>query len=775
MVATEAPGEARLRASTFCSRGQARVPSLRTRERASELCALARSWRPAPAPWLVLLGACAALLLGVARARAEVPLAVEQHMAGIRLGRHMALLEDPDSRLSLADLQRPEVASRFVPAREEAPGMGLTRSSFWLRFTVANASDRARPWLLEFAYPHLDYINLYVPRADGGHDLRKGGDFQPFSQRDLNYRNVVFTLEAPPRSELTYFARVQTSGSLNLPLVAWTTFAFVDHQNYENAGFWLFYGVLLVMAAYNFALFLFLRQGEYMYYVLYNLSLLLFQFTLHGHTFQYLLPNGIWLANHILPFSIGVNFLWATLFLQTYLNLRVTDVRGYRLMRVVAWIAGVLSVFGLFGPYAWSIRVLVLCTFGMAVNSLFVVIPLARRGLRQAQLFILSWGALVGGVMIYLLKTLGLLPSSIITDWGIEIGAGMEVVLLSLALADRINLMRANLSELNAQLSQNVSDLKRALDQAEAGTRAKSEFLATVSHELRTPLNTIINIPQGLLRKFPTLETATCENCDSIFELEEGDTILPATPCPECGASNSLSAGSTTRFDGEPDAIARHLKHIERSGRHLLQMVNGILDFSKFEAGKLGLSLDSVDVGELLSETVEPLGELASGAGVQLQIDPNSAGGTLRGDPLRLRQVLINLIGNAIKFSDGRGTVTVSAQREGADYVFAVRDEGIGIAEHDRQRIFQTFEQVDRGDTRKYGGTGLGLAICKALVHMHEGEIWVESELGAGSVFRFRVPVAGPKRSVGLGPSLPRGPVSLENEAGVALGRESAP
>lgn len=688
----------------------------------------------------------------------------------------MALLEDPDAQLELADVQRPEHARRFVPAQAPAPGLGLTRSAYWLRFTVQNRAGAPRPWLLEFAYPHLDYINLYVPRPDGGYDLRKAGDYYPFSRRDLNFRNVVFTLEAPARSELTYFARVQTSGSLNLPLVAWTTFPFVDHQNYENAGFWLFYGVLIVMAAYNFALFMFLRQGEYAYYVLYNISLLLFQFTLHGHTFQYLLPNSIWLANHVLPLSMGVNFLWATLFLIAYLNLRTTDLRGYKLMRVVAWASGALSVFGLLAPYAVSIRVLVVCTFAMTVNSLYLVIPLARRGLRQARLFILSWGALVGGVMIYLLKTLGLFPSNFITEWGIEIGAGMEVVLLSLALADRINVMRANLAALNTQLSQNVSELKQALDQAEAGTRAKTEFLATVSHELRTPLNTIINIPQGLLRKFPTLETATCENCESIFELEEGDTILPATPCPECGAIGRLTGGATTRFVGEPEAIARHLKHIERSGRHLLQMVNGILDFSKFEAGKLGLSLEAVDVAELIADTVEPLGELAASAGVQLKIDPLSETGTLRGDALRLRQVLINLIGNAIKFSNGRGTVGVGARRDGPDYVFSVRDEGIGIAEQDCVRIFQTFEQVDRGDTRKYGGTGLGLAICKALVQMHEGEIWVESELGAGSVFRFRVPVAGPARAVGLGPSLPRGPsASLENEAALVLGRESAP
>jgi signal transduction histidine kinase len=728
--------------------------------------------------WLTLLGLCFGLALIEARARADLPFTIEARMDGARFGQHLAIFEDPSASLSFEQIQTPGYARRFVPAPNDAPGFGFKESVFWLRFAVHNPSSEMRPWLLELAYPHLDHITLYAQRADGSFSQREAGDLLPFSQRDVDYRNFVFALEAGPHAQLTYYIRIQTSSSVNLPLVAWTTLTFLSHNGHETAGFWLFYGILIIMAAYNFTLFLFLRQSEYLYYVLYNLSLLLFEFTLHGHTFQYLLPNRFWLANHILPFSIGINFLWTTLFLQTYLGLRTNYPRSHRFTQGLAWAAGLISLFGLLAPYALSIRVLVVATLIMTVASMVLAIPLAHQGMRQARLFIVAWTALVGGVLVYVFKAVGFFPSNFITEWGIQIGASMEVVLLSLALADRINIMRANLSELNAQLSNNVSELRLALEQAEAGTRAKTEFLATVSHELRTPLNTIINIPEGLLHKFTKVEAACCENCASMFELEPGETISTQSPCPECGALGALSCESTTRFVGEPATVARHLKHIERSGRHLLQMVNGILDFSKVEAGKLELSVNEVHVGELLSETVEPLCELAASSRVRLVIDPDSESGVISADALRLKQVLINLIGNAIKFSDHRGTITVGAAREGEQYVFSVRDQGIGIGSDDCERIFQSFEQVHRGDTRKYGGTGLGLSICKALVAMHDGRIWVESKLGEGSVFRFSVPIHGPKQRAASGKALPRTAPrpSFETKASLAeLGRESLP
>ena len=184
---------------------------------------------------------------------------------------------------------------------------------------------------------------------------------------------------------------------------------------------------------------------------------------------------------------------------------------------------------------------------------------------------------------------------------------------------------------------------------------------------------------------------------------------------------------------GAPDQLVKHLSHIERSGKHLLQMVSGILDLSKMDAGRFEVSLGQVDVQLLLKDATEPLVELARKTGVGLELSPYEGEPELLGDGLRLKQVLINLIGNAIKFSAGRGSDPVRVRRKRRAHVrFSVSDQGIGIAPENREKIFRSFEQVDQGDTRRYGGTGLGLSISKSLVELHGGEIGVESVARSG-------------------------------------------
>jgi two-component system, sensor histidine kinase LadS len=688
---------------------------------------------------------CLALLV-TRTAHAQKPLVLEDQLAGVRLGHYVQVFEDKSGTLDITQVSAQALANQWRPTGSDAPGFGMSQSAFWLRLTVDNPAPRNRDWMLEVAYAQLDRIALYTP-TENGFAKREAGDMVPFAARDVAYHHVVFAIAEPAHSQRVIYVRVQTSGSATVPLLAWTPLRFVEHQNRELAGYWLFYGVMMIMAVYNLFIYVSIRTPEYLYYVLYNLSLLLFELTLNGHTFQWLLPNHTWLANHLMPFAIGVNQVWTSLFAMEYLKLREHEPRFARIARMIAWVSAALAMFGLFGPYAVTIRVLVLNTILVAFIVPAAAIPLARKGHRQARQFLVAWGALVAGVFIYVLKTFGILPSSWLSNWGIQLGAGVEITLLSLSLADRINTMRANLAQLNAQLSQNVSDLRLALQQAEAGTRAKLDFLATVSHELRTPLNAIINIPEGILADFARVRRAKCQSCQSLFELSPEEQVTNETVCPECHAVSSLRVDQTTLFQGQPERAVRHLEQIERSGKHLLQMVNGILDFSKVSANKLSLSLERVNIPALAEETVASLTDLAKRANVELVFEraaPNPDIEALLCDRMRIQQVLINLIGNAIKFSDGRGRVTVSAELKYGSCVLVVRDQGIGIAPEDCARVFESFEQVDTGDTRKYGGTGLGLSICKALVGLHNGRIWLQSEPGVGSTFYVSLPLNGP-------------------------------
>ncbi|WP_422258664.1 ATP-binding protein [Dokdonella sp.] len=241
-------------------------------------------------------------------------------------------------------------------------------------------------------------------------------------------------------------------------------------------------------------------------------------------------------------------------------------------------------------------------------------------------------------------------------------------------------------------------DLLAARQEAEAATMAKGEFLATMSHEIRTPLNGIV----------PLLD------------------ILRSTPL-------------------QPDQ-REYLATAYRSAMELLRIVDDILDFSKLEASKLELESVGVNLKELVDSVAKLMQGSATAKGLRLGvvIDP-AVRLAVRGDPVRLRQVLTNLVSNAIKFTE-RGGVTIQIGKRGEsrthhEVTFAVRDTGIGLSEEAAARLFKPFTQADASTTRVFGGTGLGLVICKRLVDLMGGKLGVRSELGRGSVFWFNVPL----------------------------------
>lgn len=694
--------------------------------------------------WLALIVPLLALTF---TARAEqTATVIESDETSYKLGHHAMLLVDEGGELTIDDVSSGPASRGFEPLDDPAPSLGFSTATAWVRFSVDNVLDEDQLWLLESAYPHVDYLELYIPNGDGGFDVRVSGDMIPFGQREVPYRNPVFRIKQPP-GVTTYYLKAHTSGSLTLPLTAWLPDAFTAHVNAEQPALWMFYGVLLALSLYNFLIFFSVRTTAYLFYVLSSLSYALCQFVLNGLAFQYLWPNSVWWANQILPSAIALGWAAGTLFFRRFVEPGKQLPRADKYLKVLGlYVQGAAVIVCMFLPYAIGIRVVVVSGVGLIPVALYSCAVMVKRRHRPAIYYTVAWSLLLLGILLYLLKTMNVLPSNFLTEWVIQIGGSLEMILLSLGLADRINVMRKDLQVLNGKLRENVSELEVALDNAEEARRAKSEFLASVSHELRTPLNTIINVPQGLLEDFEELSTIQCRHCGAQFEREPDDVIDASTSCPECGEIGQLCEATQHAFKGDPGRSAMYLDQVVRSGSHLLEVINDILDISRLEAGRENMESGSVDMSRLFEDRIMPMAGLADRQGVVLKVLPCPVPCVVHGDGVKLAQVFINLVGNAIKFSDGQGMVTVQTTRDGDDFVFAVSDQGIGISEADQARIFESFVQAEGGQTRRFGGSGLGLAITKKLVDMHGGSIAVESKVGAGSTFTVRLPADDPEQ-----------------------------
>ncbi|WP_407355244.1 PAS domain-containing sensor histidine kinase [Methanolobus sp. WCC5] len=239
-------------------------------------------------------------------------------------------------------------------------------------------------------------------------------------------------------------------------------------------------------------------------------------------------------------------------------------------------------------------------------------------------------------------------------------------------------------------------ELIKSRAEAEAASNAKSEFLTTMSHELRTPLNSII------------------------------------------GFSDVMLSGMTGEITEQQE---KYLKNIAVSGKHLLELINNILDISKIEAGKMELEPEQFMVSHVIDEVVDVVSPLAIKKRIKLEIECANKVQSICADKLKFKQIIYNLMSNAIKFTQKDGFVKVSIRASEDMILISVTDSGIGISEEEQKHLFQPFRQIDNGIERHYEGTGLGLALVKKYVELHGGRIWVQSKTGHGSTFAFEIPV----------------------------------
>jgi len=631
------------------------------------------------------------LLMSLISNTATALIEIDKNTQKLVVGKSITYLADINGNLQLEDILSEDHQNKFIPSTNKALNFGFTDTTYWIKidFSFDEQLTQSTHWIMEISYPLLDDITFYR-QENQGYKKYVAGDTIPFSERAIEYPNPVFHISNVPGKKVTHYLRVNSSSSLQIPITVWSSDSFAENTGKKLLVLGAFYGIMFVMILYNFFIFTSIRNDAYLYYILYISSFTLFLASFNGLSFQYLWPDSPRWGNIAVPFFISVSGFGATQFTRRFLNTpHTTPVLDKVLLGILLLsLTSIIISFTL--PYQVAIRVAVLVALSFGVTVLITGTACLIRGLRIARFFLLAWVTLLFGIIIHALLSLGLLPTNTLTLHADQIGSVIEVILLSFALADRINSLRIEKEVFQREA---MSVLKR-------NNKVKDEFLATISHELRTPMNGIMNAMQ-LIRH--------------------------------------------TRLNEEQNGLV----HIaSQSSGNMLTLIDNILGFTEAQAGSLHLKEEPFIIRDLLNDLDNRFQTICNDKGISFKTNITAeVPDCLIGDDEKLQKLLGYFLDNSAKFTENGKIelnicIKAGTNTEKHQWVqFDIIDTGIGIKEEDKKNIFEVFQQADGSFSRRYGGLGIGLSIAKQVNTLMEGDIHFESQLGKGTHVTLTIPM----------------------------------
>ncbi|GAA0853727.1 hybrid sensor histidine kinase/response regulator [Aliiglaciecola litoralis] len=617
----------------------------------------------------------------------------------IRLSEKVKILPEQGTQLTIDQVRQRKQDFRWLPSSN--PNYGLHDGGIWLHTRFSRVID-IQEWVIDIGFAQVDHVDFY---------LLNGNQIIAFSQqgklsRSQNSRYPSIKVNIPLATPIDLFVRLE---SIDKNIIA--PLDIQPFEKYLRSSFWdsllwgFFYGGLLILAIYNLVLYVSNREVSLLAYVGYIVSAVVWQFVWGGHSVM-LLPYGVtlWLSNHMDLIFVFIGIA-SGVFTYSFLDAKHTAPKTASYIKVnigLLAVMGFCSLINLF-PVLWQ-NALVYISSLVAITSYLVAgFESYANNFRPARYFIFAWSILFLTAIAGMLSLTGILPTNEVTAYCFQIGVFVEAGLFSLAIMDKSH------SQLESDIQQATNDIRNNMEFIEEqnvrldiarkdainASTIKSQFLANMSHEIRTPLNAILGFSKELIH----------------------------TPLP---------------VDKQ-----EHVRIINSAADTLLNIVNDVLDVSKIEAGKLQINSQPFSPNELLEEMVSVMAKSAHQKNLEFHFELAKLPQKLIGDAQRIKQVLTNLLGNALKFTPS-GHISLHAQGKELNHglfelKFSIEDTGIGISQQDRKKLFSAFSQIDDATSRSYQGTGLGLMICQKLVRLMGGKITLNSKPGKGSCFTVTV------------------------------------
>lgn len=695
-------------------------------------------------PVAVILGS-----LSIAGATAQPYITLRDSASMQMIGRSVQIFEDTSATMSLTEVQHSGI---FHPSTSLVPNMGLSRSAFWVRFTVFN-SGQDNSQFLSIPNPEIEEVDTYIQRSDGSYKHFTGGQsrrLDKWTRRDIDH-TINYIL--PSTQISTIYIRLHSHKQIQIPIYLGSSNATLTKLSFRDGFAGAYVGLMLVMLLYNLFIFIFSRDRDYIIYVIYVFFVGITQANFLGIAKLYIWGNQIFWSTKASIILTIVTAVIANIFMQRFIHAKKHAPKLIKFSWLIYLSFAIGLGINLFSNPLVGYDILQISAGVMAMYQLTVAFVSYLKKARTARYFLLAWSVFLVGIILYVLKDLGVIPYNELTQNMMTIGSAVEVVLLSFGLADKINVLRqekelsqakaiamAKENELfvvnqNVELERKVTErthalqetndhLKRTQTQLVSAEKMASlgQLTAGIAHEINNPLNFISS-------NIPPLKR-------DLLDLKEVLDAYRNVAKDGAGLEDVRALEERIGVDFTVNEVQEILKCMETGASRTSEIVRGLRTFSRLDEDDLKLA----DINEGLRSTVVVLGPKFRDV-VRIEYELGDIP-KVECYPGKLNQVFMNLLNNAahaVKQRHGNtgGVIKIATCLSGEAVTITITDNGMGMDGSVQSRLFEPFFT-----TKNVGeGTGLGLSIVQGIIEKHNGVIELESTVGQGTRFTLTLPV----------------------------------
>ncbi|MEO6284209.1 MAG: 7TM diverse intracellular signaling domain-containing protein [Dyadobacter sp.] len=687
----------------------------------------------------------------------------------VTIGKNVEVYEDTLGTSTISEVM---ASAKFVKSYEDTPNFGLSKSTFWIKFKIRNKTNDNNVFL-ELAYPRIESCYLYTKEKNKVLEESISWN-DPFKKRSVKHQNIVFKLNIPQNQFREYYLKIKGNEQIVVPLIVRSEMGFFQFTFTNEIISGIHMGVLMVMMLYNFFVFFSIRERSYLYYVFYILFIGLNQVTITGYTFKFLWPNTPELNKYFSIFP-ALGGIFAILFFQNFLHSKEKSPSIHRILSALIVAFSLSMIFNLLGMDSVSYRIIDVTGPAAALLALVVAFQLSIEGYRPAKFYLVAWLIFLIGIVLYTLRNLNILPYNSFTNYTMQAGTAIEVILLSFALADKINILKREkeisqaqalrismenekiILEQNAFLEKSVNERTSELQFANKElnitlTKLKDtqtqlidsekmaslgQLTAGIAHEINNPINFVSSNIRPLRRDIDDI----LEILDTYDEVQHVDSMESL----KIKIRDIEQLKEDLDLDYVKTELNTLLKGMEDGAHRTVEIVKGLKIFSRVDESDLNL----VNINEGVESTLIIL-NYQMGNSIHLVKELGNIP-SIECYAGKLNQVFMNILTNSIyallKDNQANKTPTIwvkSWLKDPENIAISMKDNGPGMTPEVRAKIFEPFFTTKQvGD-----GTGLGLSIVFKIIEVHNGNIQVNTEVGQGTEFIITLPVKRATRPI---------------------------